>query len=681
MSNFPPLRCGIAEFTDDLANALSGADPRTTFTHFALTDDRDASRGKIRRDCPQDFRAAAAAINAARHDLVCVQHEFGIFGGEAGAHLFDLLDHVRAPIVMTLHTVLANPNPDQARVMTRLARRVSKFIVMAEKGRTILRERYGVPAERIEIIPHGAPDADAPCSVDAKRELGLTGRRVMLTFGLLSPNKGVEVMIRAMPEIVAAHPDALYVVVGATHPHLVAREGEAYRTQLKTLAQALGVFQHVQFVNEFVGRERLLSYLSASDIYVTPYLHEAQITSGTLAYAIGMGKAIVSTPYWHAAEALADERGLLIPFNDCEALATACNRLLGEPQLHARIAGAAWRLGQRTKWSRIGERYFSICRAVAQTPRQSARAPLGRPFAFTPNLDGVAQFTDGCGILQHGAFDAPDRRHGYCLDDNARALMLVNAFAASGLSDARLSALCATYAAFVNHAWNGRTFRNFMSYERAWLEAEGSADSIGRALWAIGDTALRGTTQGRRLWAANLFRSAIEIATDLKPIRARAFALMGLIKLRAAGHEHAALATATLAARLHHSWRAAQMSSAPWFEPIVSYDNARLPEALLRAGAALGEARMIEDGLSALDWLCRLQTAPMGWFRPVGSDNLGCAPSATRAFDQQPLEAAATVDACAAAFAATQDTRWIEEARRAFAWFTGENDHGAPLIA
>lgn len=688
IGNFPPRRCGIATFTADLHAALTEHGGMTQADVYAMTetgasyDYPAAVKMPVSQNDPAAYMEAARRINASGVEVVSVQHEYGIFGGAAGGMLLPLLNALKAPIITTLHTVLERPDADQRRVMQEIIALSSRVVVMAEKGRDILRRVYNIPASRIVVTPHGAPDMKLEPTERFKAQFGWEGRRVLLTFGLLSPNKGIEHMLAALPAIVREHPDALYVVLGATHPHLRAREGEAYRETLMAQAEALGVRDHVQFIDAFVDNDALFSYLRATDVYVTPYLHEAQITSGTLAYAVALGRAVVSTPYWHACEALADGRGLLCPFADSLSLATAIGGLLADDAARETLAARAYDMGRATIWSSVARRYaetFGAARdaAIERRPQRPSNAPLRLPQV---NLAGVEGLTDDRGIIQHTIFSVPDRAHGYCLDDAARALILMNDTHSAGFA-APVQRLARGYAAFVQHAWNEEVgaFRNFMSFDGRWLESRGSGDSFGRAVWAIGSTALRGPSAQLRAWAGALASRVLPHVGALDAPRSRALATLGLVGM-IGGNAHASGATDLLkmfAADLHERFCGARSDTWHWFESGLAYDNARLPEALLRAATVLGDADMAECGLASLRWLCAVQTAEEGWFRPVGSDSLGSAVPAR--FDQQPLEAAATIDACRAAHDMTNDAFWIGEARRAYEWYLGANDLGLAL--
>jgi glycosyltransferase involved in cell wall biosynthesis len=686
IGNYPPRRCGIATFTADVREALVEARPDLNCQVYAMTDrgeryDYPAEVvAQIRQDEPGDYLAAAAAINESRPDVIIVEHEFGIFGGPAGEHLMLLLDAIDRPVVSTLHTVLDHPNDDQKRVFERLLARSQRLVVMAERGARILRETWNVADNKITIIPHGAPDRPLSDPQPFKDKLGFGAHEVLFTFGLLSPNKGIETVIRALPEIVRARPTALYVVLGATHPHLIAQQGERYRESLQELADSLGVANHLLLVDEYTDADLLLDYLQAADVYVTPYLSATQVTSGTLSYAAALGKPIVSTPYWHAEELLGKGRGCLVHFGDADGTAQAIVRLLSDDAERQAIREKLYAFTRSTIWSAYAANTFTLLEA-ARTWRkapphvsESARTKV-RP---TPDISAVRRMTDSCGMLQHSLFSIPDRRHGYCVDDNARALVLVHRLP-GGLTPEKRE-LLNTYGGFVQHAWNDddACFRNFMSYERGWLEPRGSADSCGRAAMAVAIAAAESKDPFHRRWAEVLMDRVMGSLDDLSPPRANAFVLIGLIALLKAGFQPQRVAAAARKRldRLKAMLIARKAQNRPWFEPSLSYDNARLPEAVIRAGAALEVEQAGTLGLEALEWLCRRQTAPGGHFLPVATADFGQPLEARTLYDQQPLEACATVEACEAAFAATRDPKWLSEAERAFGWYEGANSMG-----
>ena len=688
IGNSPPRLCGIATFTADVRRALMTTYPELAVDLYAMNDpDGGHAYGPevvctLEQDDINDYVQAARRINESGADVVLVQHEYGIFGGPAGAMLLKLLDRVDAPVVVVLHTVLERPNAEQRAVIDALATRSARLVVMAEKGRDILRRVHGIPSARIAVVAHGVPERPESDPAAVKRAFGFGDRRVLLTFGLLSPNKGLETMIRAMPAIVAAHPDTLYVILGATHPHLVQREGEAYRESLKALAEELGVAANVRFVDGFLEQSVLLDYLHATDVYVTPYLNEAQITSGTLSYAVALGKPVVSTPYWHASELLADDVGLLVPSGDVRQFAETIISLLDDPTRMAGYGQRAYAIGRTMTWDKLAQAYIGLCEeAVLRRPVRLPRAARAtRPMPVPPRLEAVERMTDGCGMVQHSVYAVPDRTHGYCVDDNCRALILMNRIEENA---ERADALATTYASFVHHAWNGDRgrFRNFMGFDRQWLEDEGSEDSFGRSLWAIGATASESRVASLRQWAMHLFDQVAPHAIALASPRTWAFCLLGadLVLRTHPDHGVARRLVEEAAARLHERLVHGRREGWIWFEAVLAYDNARLPEALIRGGRTLGNQAMVEDGLAALEWLDRQQTNAAGQFRAVGTDSFLRPYAAPLPFDQQPLEAWATVDAALSAHEVTGDQRWLDTAWRAHNWYLGENDLDLPI--
>jgi hypothetical protein len=563
-------------------------------------------------------------------------------------------------------------------------------IVMAEKARNLLLTVYGVPAEKIEVVAHGIPDSPFTEPDAAKAKLGFSGKTVVLTFGLLSPNKGIEVMIDAMPTILESRPDAVYVVLGATHPNLVRREGEGYRDNLIARARALGVQDHVVFLNRFVDQHTLLDFISMCDVYVTPYLNEAQMTSGTLAYSFGLGRPVVSTPYWHARELLADGRGVLVPFGEPLATGTEIARLLTDDDRREAMRRRAYSSSRSMTWERTAERYMELFEKArlaqpfkVMTRRRDGVSPPEPAPAPQVHLGHFLSMCDDTGLLQHAVCGVPDRSHGYCVDDNARALLLACALNDPG-EQALPEAVTVGLAAFVQHAWNpaARRFRNFLGFDRRWLEEVGSEDSQGRALWALGECVRSDCNESRRRWAAALFAEALPAAMTFSSPRAWAFTLLGLdaycVSVRK--DSHARELRLGFAERLMSLLASVESDDWTWFEEVLAYDNARLPQALIVTGVAVGAPTFIAAGMRTLRWLMTQQTSAAGVFRPVGSDSFGHKRQPARAFDQQPLDAAATISACFAAWRAEGDAVWTTEAARAFAWFLGSNDLLSPLV-
>ena len=542
IGNSLPRHCGIATFTTDLQTAISVSRPDLQTGIVAMTDQGrtyaypSAVLLQINEDRLEDYVRAAEVLNTGQFEVVSLQHEFGIFGGEAGDHILRLLSRLTMPIITTLHTVLAKPTPMQRGVLDRIVDRSSKIVVMAERARDLLRTVHLVPAEKIEVIPHGIPDVAFTEPDLAKAKLGFLGKTVLLTFGLLSPNKGIEIMIDAMPEILESRADAVYVVLGATHPNLVRHQGEAYRDGLVARVRELGIEDHVVFLDQFVDQATLLDFIAMCDVYVTPYLNESQMTSGTLAYSFGLGKAVVSTPYWHAQELLGNGRGVLVPFGDSTTIGRKIAELLTDDTLRQTMRKCAYSASRSMTWAKAAVRYLAAFGAARQEHRIrvmtgiNQSVPLrGSPPAPEIRIGHLLSMCDDTGLYQHAVYSVPDRSHGYCVDDNARALLLACALTQSG--EQRLSeALTARLAAFVQHAWNPdtRRFRNFMSFDRRWLEDRGSEDSHGRTLWALGACRRSDTSAARRQWAAALFAEALPSAGSFGSPRAWAFALLGL---------------------------------------------------------------------------------------------------------------------------------------------------------
>jgi glycosyltransferase involved in cell wall biosynthesis len=695
IGNSLPRRCGIATFTTDLQQAVSTLRSDLEASIVAMTDhgqayDYPASVAlQIKDGNIEDYAHAADFLNAGRFDTVCLQHEFGIFGGEAGAHILALLSRLTMPVVTTFHTVLAEPTPAQRAVMERIVEASSKVVVMARKGRELLRSVYRVPDDKIEVIAHGIPDVAFVGPEAAKARLGFSGRSVILTFGLLSPNKGIEVMIDAMPSILKHSPDAVYVVLGATHPNLVRDQGEAYRESLMARVRELGVEDHVVFLDQFVDQATLLEFISMCDVYVTPYLNEAQMTSGTLAYSFGLGKPVVSTPYWHARELLADGRGVLIPFGDAAAAGNEIAQLLTDDTRRQAMCKRAYAVSRSMTWERTAERYLSVFETARQGHwlKAFARPDKALPEPAndaTPDMQ-IGHFLSMCddtGLFQHAVHSVPDRSHGYCVDDNARALLLACALNTPG-EQPLPEVLTARFAAFVQHAWNpdAKRFRNFMGFNRNWLEDFGSEDSHARTLWALGEGARSDASPSRRRWAAALFAEALPTAEAFRSPRAWGFTLLGLDAYCAvvANDWHARDVRLVLADRLMTLLASVETPDWVWFEAGLAYDNARLPQALILTGMATRTSAYVDAGLKSLRWLMTQQTAPAGHFRPVGTAGFGEERQRPRAFDQQPVEATATIAACLTAWRADGDAEWKAIARRVFAWFLGSNDLSVAL--
>jgi glycosyltransferase involved in cell wall biosynthesis len=636
------------------------------------------------------YRRAADFLNINSVDVVSLQFEYGIFGGRAGSHILALLRELRMPIVTTLHTILREPDPHQRRVLEEVAALSDRVVVMSERGAAFLREVYRISPAKIDLIPHGIPDLSFVDPGFHKDLFGVEGKIVLLSFGLLSANKGIENVIAALPAILAKHPNVVYFIVGATHPQVKQHDGETYRLSLEWLAQEKGVEGQVIFYNQFVTLDELVEFIGAADIYITPYQNPAQIVSGTLAYTLGAGKAIISTPYWYAEEMLADERGVLVPFRDPPALAAQVIDLLdNEAKRHA-MRKRAYMFGRDMIWPQVARRYLeSFARARAEkrnfTPSVFTVKPLDkRPPELPPlKLDHLRHMTDDTGMLQHALFTLPNYREGYTVDDNARALMV--SVLADELGHSEGAEIVSRYLAFICYAFNGETkrFRNFMDYQRNWLEASGSDDSHGRTLWALGTLLGRSNTPGLQSMAGRLFEQALPAILTTTSPRAWAFALIGIHEYlrRYDGDRRASQVREELAGRLLTLYQANRSDEWCWFEESLSYCNAVLPHAFLMCGQSIPNSTMNDAALESLTWLADLQRDKTngGHFVPIGSNGFYKRGGVRARFDQQPVEAQAMVSACLEAHRITGDKNWYKEARRAFDWFLGRNDLHLPI--
>lgn len=639
---------------------------------------------EILADDESAYATAASHVNRHGYDILSVQHEYGIFGGESGAYLMALVREAQMPIVTTLHTVLKEPSNAQKLVLDELLQLSERVVVMSRKAIDFLVEVHNVPLEKIDLIPHGIPNIGVHEGSKFRENLDVDGP-LILTFGLLSPDKGVQYVIEAMPEIVQSHPGATYMVVGATHPHVVASAGEVYRESLVALASDLGVSRNVRFVDRFVTLEELIEYLSAMDIYITPYLNPHQITSGTLAYSIGAGKPVISTPYWYAEELLSEGRGVIVPFRNADAIADAILSIQSDPAARTEMGSRASAFGQTMLWPEVGRKYLSTFNRAKSESANRLRTIVANPPELTDSplpdvrLSHLLDLSDDTGILQHATFSIPNRTEGYCVDDNARALLLT-----SYLNSPEVERLQSRYLGFVLDAYNpdnGR-FRNFMSYRRDWLETAGSEDSHGRAMWALGTMANRCFDRGRREVSKQLFDRAAPALSSMQSPRTWAYGILGAAEyLRSFPHEYnIQQLIRSLSSQLLKQFCLSQSESWPWFERSLAYANARLAQALIVSGQTLSSEELVTNGARALSWLMKTQTGPDGIFLPIGSDGFYERDGTRSLFDQQPIEAAASVSACLSAYRVTRDPDWLSEAHRSFAWFLGENSLGQPLL-
>jgi glycosyltransferase involved in cell wall biosynthesis len=691
LGNHLPRQCGIATFTADLSRAISDEYGELECFVLAMNDPGKhyaypaPVRFEIAATDVASYRRAADYLNASHTDVLSVQHEYGIFGGKAGAHVLALLRELRMPIVTTLHTILAEPNAAQRAVMTDLLEVSTRVVCMSLGGAALLKSVYGADPAKVDNIPHGIPRL--PDARRSKARLGLTGKQTILTFGLLSPGKGLEHVIDALPAILEQHPDVVYIVLGATHPHVKERHGETYRLMLESRARRLGVAGNIIFHNRFVEPAELAEFLAAADIYVTPYLSPEQATSGTLAYAVGSGKAVISTPYLYATELLAERRGVLVPWpkDDPGGIARAVVAVLGDPALSAGIRERAAAYGRGMFWPEVARSYvasFEQARAEHAVNRRTefrAKTLAQRPQALPEvRLDHLRLLSDDTGLLQHAIYSVPRYEDGYCLDDNARALLLMARLQETSSDDLVIvRAMMARYLAYVSHAHDRSTgrFRNFMSFARHWDGEIGSDDSQGRAIWGLGAVVGNSEDGGARSLADSIFHGGLPAILELGSPRAWAYALLGIDEYLGAfqGESKVEAIRQQLATRLLERYRVSRREGWDWFEDSVTYDNARLSQALIVSGARTGSDELLGTGLESLRWLTEVQRSERGYFAPIGSNGFHERGGARAEFDQQPIEACAMVSACLDAERATGDARWALEARRAFDWFLGQN--------
>ena len=698
IGNYLPRQCGIATFTTDLCTAIAAEygpgrlfaipvnDPESSYQY------PEQVRLELAQEDEASYERAADFLNFNGNDLVCLQFEYGIFGGVAGSYILTLLRKLKMPLVVTLHTVLREPDPHQRAVLAEIAQLSDRLIVMSEHAARLLRDVYDVPSEKIDLIAHGVPDMPFMDPNYFKDLFDAEGKSVLLTFGLLSPNKGIENVIRALPAILAKHANSVYIVSGATHPHIRRHEGEKYREELQALAVELGVASQVVFNNRFVSAEELIEHVGAADIYITPYRQEAQVVSGTLAIALGAGKAIISTPYWHAKELLAQERGILVPFDDPASIADAANRLLENDAERNALRKRAYLYSRGTTWQKTAQAYMaSFQRARVERmsrPRAAIRGILAAmaidrlPLMDTSHLSSM---TDDTGILQHAIFSVPNCLEGYTTDDNARALVVATLLNGSPRSYLHPhAALSRRYLAFLWFAFQEKTgrFRNFLSYDRKWQEEVGTEDSHGRALWALGTVFCHSDDVGLRGATGRLFEAAVPATLTFTSPRAWAFSILGMQAYLDCfpGDRVIQGIRNALANRLLDIYERAHTETWHWFERSLSYSNARLSQALLLAGWRSENKRMVEVGIRSLQWLVAEQhRGDEKTFVPIGSLGFFAEGGEKARFDQQPIEACAAISAYLQAYRLTNEKFWLKEAWCAFRWFLGENDLQVPL--
>ena len=637
------------------------------------------------------YRRVSSWINANNYDVLSIQHEFGIFGGESGRYVLDLMRQCQIPIITTLHTVLRNPSASQRQVLSEIISLSTRLIVMSDRAISILRDAFGVDEAKVDVVPHGIPEFNPKMGGVLRGLLEIPGPMI-LTFGLISPGKGIEDVINAMPRVVAECPGAAYVLLGATHPHVKASSGESYRESLEALANSLDMGNHVRFVNEFVTIDELTAYLGAADVYVSPYLDREQITSGTLAYAVGAGKCVISTPYPYAAELLSNGRGILVPFGSPTAIADAVCHIQQNLDESIAMAKLALAYGTKMRWPEVACQTIEI---FEQSAKQRIACPIRsdsniqiRSRIPSLNLEHVFEMSSDTGIYQHATYTVPNRAEGYCVDDNARALILTAYLGEIQSLTPQLARAQGQYLAFVCHALNSANgrFRNFMDFGHQWLEEAGSEDSHGRALWSLGTVIGRCKNDAFRKAAYAIFKDGADAVALTTSPRTWAYSILAASELlKTCPFDAMALRIlATVSDRLMSQYLACKSENWLWFEENLTYANARLSQALIVAGQARENHRMIHAGIESLTWLAAQQSSESGLFSPIGTECYFTKQHAlmhvgSTTFDQQPLEAWASISAYITAFHVTTDPNWLSEADRAYSWFLGDNMLGVPL--
>jgi glycosyltransferase involved in cell wall biosynthesis len=705
IGNYLPRKCGIATFTTDLCQSFSAHFPDIQTMVLAMNDVPagysypEKVRYQLRESSLFDYERAANFLNQQTVDIISLQHEFGIFGGTWGKYILTLLRNVNAPVVTTLHTVLEKPNLEQHGVLREVARLSDRLVVMSHHSKNDLRDIYDVPEQKIDMIPHGIHDVPFVDPGFHKDKFGAEGKFVLMTFGLLSRNKGIEYAIEALPDVVKHYPDLTYLVLGATHPHVVALEGEAYRDSLQERVRQLGLEENILFYDQFVDLKDLKEFIGAANIYITPYLDPEQVVSGTLAYTVGAGKAVISTPYRYAKELLDEGRGVLVPFRDSKAISDQVLYLLENEAERNTMRKRAYLYGRNMIWPVVSERYReSFDRAREQhftdhyvttfnsLPEEQAEEPI------ILKLDHMERLTDVTGMLQHAVFSVPNYNEGYTTDDNARALIVTVQLEevqnllrdeANQLTLARVQELGTRYLAFLWYAFNpdkGR-FRNFMNYDRRWLEEVGSEDSHGRALWALGTVLARSKREGLQGTAGRLFDAALPAVVDFPSPRSWAFALLGIHRyIRRYPGDRAVLTIQNrLVQRLLQKYRDNRTADWPWFENVATYCNPALPQALLRYGQTNNDSEATAVGLESLTWLVKIQQSEKGWIMPIGNQGFYQKDGPIAYFDQQPVEVYSLLSACLEAYRITKEPIWYNYATQAFEWFFGRNALGVSV--
>jgi glycosyltransferase involved in cell wall biosynthesis len=686
VGTFVPKACGIATFANDLSMSIAQEMGDKPYRVVAITDRAGGYdyppevTFEIRKNVIRDYARAAEYINGSSAQIVSLQHEFGIFGGDAGKYLSVLLSHLKKPVITTLHTILENPPSDYREAMEEVINCSQRLVTMSQKGARMLEEIYGVPQDKISIIHHGVPDVPFVDSNFYKEQFNVEGLTVLLTFGLIGPNKGIETALEALPYVVEKHPNTVYIILGATHPEVKKIYGEQYRLSLERKAIDLKIADNVVFQNRFVDLQELTEYMSCCDVYLTPYLAKEQITSGTLAYAVGMGKAVVSTPYWYAEELLSDSRGVLVDFSDVNGMANALNDLIGDSLQRNRIRKSAYEYGRTMVWREVGRQYVEMFLQMLSERKnlevQSAWKQKMLPLITLPdiNLDHLMALSDDVGLLQHASFGIPDRDHGYSADDVGRGLAALMTFY-NQQKEEQVLPIIRTYISFLNHSQTETGhFHNFMSYDRRFLDEQGSDETLGRVVWGLGTVVRWGPKEQIRALAQNMMAKAAPRMLELDAPRAKADAIIGMYHLlqKFVGASQFKRLLIQLADDLVGLYKENHSQDWQWFEEVITYGNAKIPEALLRGYQVTQNKEYLDVALESLDFLTKEQWNGV-YFELVGNEGWYPKGGERALFGQQPVDAAYFVEAYVAASEVTNVSKFLELARLAFDWFLGRN--------
>lgn len=687
IATYPPRECGIGTFTKNLFDSMLINNESRENGHegfiIAMNDNNltyeypEEVKLTIRQERQEDYLQAVKYINLSGADLCVLEHEFGIFGGQSGVYILPLLHRLEVPLIVTLHTILKSPSYNEKAVLQEICKMAHKIVVMSHKAIEFLIEIYGVPKEKIVFIQHGVPDLHFG-QEKSKKEFKLESKKVILTFGFIGRNKGIETVIKALPEVVKKHPELIYIVLGKTHPNVLRHSGEEYRIFLMRLVKSLQLEKHVIFLNEFINERDLFKYLHASDIYITPYLNEAQITSGTLSYAVGVGSAVISTPYWHAAELLDEGRGRLFNFGDSNELTSILNELLDNPDVLNELKRKASEYGRKITWPKTGEKYVALATSILEEGYNVVAEPDTKmdllilpPFSLTH----INRLTDDTGIIQHAKFGIPNLKEGYCLDDNSRALLMV-LMAYRQTKDMRALELSPIYLSYIHYMQNeDGTFRNFMSFSRNFLDEVGSEDSFGRTIWALGYLLGHAPNDAYYQTGRLVFFNAAPNFEKLKSIRGIANTMIGISCYLKSNPSDDAMTERlrNLANKLIQHYKDNETPNWKWFEALLAYDNGILPLALLHSAEILNDEKITAVALQSMDFLTK-HTLNDNYLSIIGNEKWFKKEEERSIFAQQPIDAMAMVLMYHQAFHVTKDKEYLNKLYTSFLWFLGEND-------